>query len=369
MRLIRYKLKNSYDYKFKFDETKFARISLLVGDSGTGKTQFLYSIVNFFSQLISDNVFCDGEWDVDFEVSGVIYNYQLDVSHNQLDGAFIKHETLRICSEKELIFTRNENEILWHNNPLPKLSANATCFSLLKNENIIKPIYQNMRKILIRNFSGDALHENFRRFPAFPREGFFNEFTIEELALAPININFHDKMDFLKEKDISGFLKVVDLIRMAFPFIIEADVRSITSHRSVAARIFCIKEKNIGDWISCDTISSGMQKIFLLILDTYLLQESGVLLIDEYENSLGINAINFLPDLINSISQNCQFIITSHHPYIINNIPIESWKVFHRDGMNVHITEGAVLKEKYSHSNQEKFIQLINDPLYIGGIE
>ena len=76
-----------------------------------------------------------------------------------------------------------------------------------------------------------------------------------------------------------------------------------------------------------------MQKVFLLILDTILLQDAGILFIDEYENSLGISTINFFPDLIESTNQKCQFIITSHHPYIINRIPIESWKVFHRDGM------------------------------------
>jgi predicted ATPase len=112
-----------------------------------------------------------------------------------------------------------------------------------------------------------------------------------------------------------------------------------------------------------------MQKVFLLILDTILLQDSGILFIDEYENSLGISAINFFPDLIESTSQNCQFIITSHHPYIINRIPIESWKVFHRDGINVHITDGGNLKEKYSKSRQDHFVQLINDPLYNGGIQ
>ena len=56
-------------------------------------------------------------------------------------------------------------------------------------------------------------------------------------------------------------------------------------------------------------------------------------------------------------------------PYIINRIPIESWKVFHRDGMNVHITEGMQLKEKYSRSRQDHFVQLINDPIYNGGIQ
>jgi predicted ATPase len=191
--------------------------------------------------------------------------------------------------------------------------------------------------------------------------------TVEE-------IDFHNKLNILKRIDTDGFTKVIDLIKTAFPFIENADVLNISQvipafNVPIQTPVFCIKEKNISKWIPCNDISSGMQKLFLLILDTYLLRDIGILFIDEYENSLGINAINFLPDLINSISDNCQFIITSHHPYIINTIPIEAWKVFHRKGTDVNITPGKDLKEKYSKSKQEYFVQLINDPLYKGGIE
>jgi predicted ATPase len=182
-------------------------------------------------------------------------------------------------------------------------------------------------------------------------------------------------MYILQKLSPNDYDKVISFIRAAFPFIQDAGIQDIMKvlpnfQGALNTHVFCIKERHIDKWIACHNIniSSGMQKLFLLILDTFLLQDAGILLIDEYENSLGVSAINFLPDLIDSISQNCQFIITSHHPYIINNIRIESWKVFHRDGMNVHITDGAKLKEKYSKSRQDQFVQLINDPLYNGGI-
>ncbi len=37
-----------------------------------------------------------------------------------------------------------------------------------------------------------------------------------------------------------------------------------------------------------------MQKVLLILTDVFILPEGGVYIIDEYENSLGLNAIDFL---------------------------------------------------------------------------
>ena len=42
-------------------------------------------------------------------------------------------------------------------------------------------------------------------------------------------------------------------------------------------------------------------------------EEGCVYLIDEYENSLGVNAINFFPSVLFEAASKSQFIITSHH--------------------------------------------------------
>ena len=61
--------------------------------------------------------------------------------------------------------------------------------------------------------------------------------------------------------------------------------------------------------------------------------------------------------------------VTSHHPYIINNIPVRNWYVFHRKGNEVTVKHGDELISKYGKSKQEAFIQLLNDCFYIRGIE
>jgi AAA15 family ATPase/GTPase len=349
-------------------------VNLLVGDSGTGKTRFLNNIKNFFSQLVSDKVIFNGKWDVDFESDESIYNYKLYVAPSTKTPRerIINSEIL--SKDSKVIFKRVDGAITWNGKEMPKLSSDKTCFALLEDDEI-NSLYLNMKKIITRRFSGDELSKNFQLGTIVSNTPDnlvpLHIKTMGDLAVEPID--FHNKMYILQKILSDGYTKVINLIRTAFPFIEDASLQPMAQilpnfQGALHTHVFCIKERNIDRWISCHNISSGMQKLFLLILDTFLLQDAGILLIDEYENSLGISAINFLPDLIGSISQNCQFIITSHHPYIINNIPIESWKVFHRDGMNVNITDGKLLKEKYAASRQEHFMQLINDPLFNGGI-
>ncbi len=90
-------------------------------------------------------------------------------------------------------------------------------------------------------------------------------------------------------------------------------------------------------------------------------------MIDEYENSLGVNAIDFLPSMLLEYKSNEQFFITSHHPYLINQMPISSWYVLHREGAIVEIKFGEELEKRYGKSKQQAFIQLMNDSFYNTG--
>lgn len=116
-------------------------------------------------------------------------------------------------------------------------------------------------------------------------------------------------------------------------------------------------------------ISSGMKKVLLILTDLHILPEGGVYIIDEYENSLGLGAIDFFPQFILTFEKDVQFIVTSHHPYLINEIPPSSWYVFHRKGQHVSIRHGEELAAHFSKSKQQAFIQLINDPLFTKGVE
>ena len=45
--------------------------------------------------------------------------------------------------------------------------------------------------------------------------------------------------------------------------------------------------------------------------------DGSVILIDEFENSLGVNCLDEITEDVVKESRRLQFILTSHHPYII----------------------------------------------------
>jgi predicted ATPase len=128
--------------------------------------------------------------------------------------------------------------------------------------------------------------------------------------------------------------------------------------------VLVIREQESQQWVPVNELSSGMQKVLLILTDLFILPNHSIYIIDEYENSLGINAINFFPDFLLEFDKSIQFLITSHHPYIINQIPVKNWHVLHRDGTKVTIQQGDNVVARYGQSRQQAFIQLLNDPFY-----
>ena len=62
-----------------------------------------------------------------------------------------------------------------------------------------------------------------------------------------------------------------------------------------------------------------------------------------------------------------QFIITSHHPYIINNINLNNWKIITRKAGVIKNHNASQLN--IGKSKHEAFTQLINLDEYSDGIE
>jgi predicted ATPase len=104
------------------------------------------------------------------------------------------------------------------------------------------------------------------------------------------------------------------------------------------------------------------------IFEMALAPPGSVIIIDEFENSLGVNCMSDLARLI-SKRADCQMILTSHHPYIINNIPVDAWKLVTRKGGHVRVTSAQDIPEMQSASRLEAFTRLINLPQFEEGIQ
>jgi hypothetical protein len=67
-----------------------------------------------------------------------------------------------------------------------------------------------------------------------------------------------------------------------------------------------------------------------------------------------------LTDLILDESTDIQFILTSHHPYIINNIPWKTWQIVSKSGNKVKVRKASDIPELNTASSLDKFTQLVN---------
>lgn len=114
-------------------------------------------------------------------------------------------------------------------------------------------------------------------------------------------------------------------------------------------------------------ISSGMLKSLLQVAELYLCEDGAVILIDEFENSLGVNCMDELTEDLVASERDVQFIITSHHPYIINNIPYRNWKIVTRKAGTVVVKNAS--DYKIGQSKHDAFIQLLQLDEFTEGVE
>nr|VFJ92657.1 MAG: AAA domain-containing protein, putative AbiEii toxin, Type IV TA system [Candidatus Kentron sp. LFY] len=393
---------------WRLEKTDFDRLTLLVGASGVGKSRILEAILHlrqiagiFPLPFYSSN---GVEWNIGFstssghvcEWSGRFESGNPERKTSQLgflsiigniknEGSF-NLEFERVAIDGSSIVERRSEGILFKGKETVKLSRKKSVFDLLREEEEIKGIRDEFQKILFHDsgpnkglfniinpgMSFDVIADPEREFVTLggireSDDGIRNKFY---LAYANGLSVFDDIKGILMEvfpyiQDIRMELSRVKDIGFPANFFsqeVQEAWREIDSHFPRLQ----IKEIGVTDWIGEERISSGMLKTLLHIAELYLCADHSLILIDEFENSLGVNCIDEMTSTMLAPERNLQFILTSHHPYIINNIGPEYWKVVTRKGSVVTTRDAAALG--IGKSKHEAFIQLINREEYSEGV-
>lgn len=352
------------------------QLNLLVGVSGVGKTMSLKAI-RILAQIVTSGLSANGVawkvtfidesdreciWEGEFENLGMekklasfFDNQFLEVNEENIGNeARIISETV-IINNVELI-KRNKQEIIFNGKPTLKLSQTESVINLLKEENEITPIYQSFNKIIrSKTLTGGRIVE-------------FNKISTKFTSLETIQNSHLDtflKLALLSKHEPTVFNDIKDNFISIFPHIEDMCVQLIENNNNLPVQVsqfpfLHIKEKHIDRWIFPWELSNGMLKTLGIISDLYLLPAGSVLLIDELENSLGINCIDDIGDLL-SANSDIQLIVTSHHPYIINTIDMQYWKILTRQGSVVtgrKAQEFERLAKKSMHDNYTRLLEI-----------
>ncbi len=360
----------------------FSDLNLLVGISGAGKTSILKAISNL--KRITNGASVNGvKWDVEFltndhvryhwlgefegkKARSPIKNDKDEVNSNDGENKVsIIRETL--LKDQEVLIERNQEVIEFKHSKTPKLPSYLSCIELFNQEEDVFPVRQEFNKMIFNSLKFNSSYSAVDKILENDEYAEYN--SLSELQSSQLRISdkllityqkYPDTFEIIKRKFLDIFPQVEDL-KIEFLEPLKLGDLFVSSTPMVLfeepPRIQ-IKEKNSHVWILDPNISSGMIKSLMFLATIELSAAGSVILIDEFENSLGVNCLDTLTEDLLVNYRDLQFIITSHHPYIINNISPAYWKIVTRKGGVIKVNNAADFH--ISKTRQKAFIDLIN---------
>mgnify|MGYP000479810266 CR=1 FL=1 len=366
--------------QWKLSKTSFEKLTLLVGASGVGKTQILRaihalkeiskgeSINGIFWRVNFNTATGDSfDWEGEFEEKDVpVFDTEEDESVEKTSKIVFE----KIYKNSELLVDREQDKIVFKGSETIKLTREKSLLSHLE-EDFINEMKDEIGKIQLSDHS-DSLREPFK-INLFNANKLAKKYsTLTKIRQADLDIRVKlflayksEKKTFsrIKERFIDIFPQVED-IKIA-PIEFEEDDDVLPFMREYP--FIQIKEIGVPKWVRQNMISSGMFRSLIHISQLYLSAEGTLFLIDEFENSLGINCIDELTSDILQSRRSLQFILTSHHPYIINSISFKNWKLVTRTEGIVHTRNATELN--LGKSKHDAFMQLLQLEEYQTGSE
>lgn len=337
-------------------ELSLDRLTLLVGASGVGKTQILHALLDI-ARIAKGASYNGVEWNVTFQIGDSNYEWEGEfeaVQENDISYFEKIENNYTILREKltvgqEVLLDRNKTKIIFDNKQTVKLDVSKSAVELLKEEEKISPIYKGLSQIYRLDNENRGI-----RISARENEPIKDIATVQNSrVLSPI-----EKLFALRKNGFGEFETIKELFKEIFPLVEDIDFSKERFFDGTSFPILKIKEKNVDSWILQNEISSGMFRTLSQITILSLAKDGDIILIDEFENGLGVNCIDKLAEQILAPENDIQIIITSHHPYIINNIPFKKWKIVTRNASDVRVLNAADLNIG-EHSRHEAFLQLV----------
>ncbi|BBC26294.1 AAA family ATPase [Pseudanabaena sp. ABRG5-3] len=383
MKINDFNFKNN-NQNWHLEKTYFDNLNLLVGASGVGKTRILkalYLICNVAQGEVQmlENV----EWSIDFSHLGKKYRWELKAlnptektfSNEQNQSEIVDEKLIIFAEDNELIeiLHRTKTESTLNKSQIPKLKRTESAITLLAEEESIAPIADAFKRFIFNEtLQNVEISIGFDPSSLTP-----SPFLNSQLRLINTDHNASTKaLEKFKETSIhfATILKAYYLkeyFPQTFDEIKKSYIEIFPSVKNIRVTVNKQSDKNYNllleiqehgseNWIPQYRISSGMYVTLTYLIEITTAPEGSVFVVDEFENSLGINCMPQLTDFILDKSPNLQFILTSHHPYIINNIPWKTWQLVSRTNGTIRTRKAVDIPELNTASSLDKFTQLIN---------
>ncbi|MBQ6887379.1 MAG: ATP-binding protein [Lachnospiraceae bacterium] len=341
----------------------FEDITLLVGLSGVGKTQILNAVEYSLSLAVSKDIimrpYCVN---MGIEIDGDVYEWSYKINGIEKEELLFENQEEyciqyeKLIKNRDVIFERcNEDIRVMGYDRVPQPKKDESLLSQYSEDEEFEKLISGIRKLYSVEMElavrGGIKSDNFNKLKARVVETIKkgNNVPFKTFSHLPAAIKIYIVKCYYK--DI--YIKIFEAVKELFMEIEDIDVVEDEDRE-----MYLVAIQVYGKKLLQHDISNGMLKTIYYIVELFTMSDDSLVLIDEFENGLGVNCIDLLSEILLYERKDLQFIITSHHPKIINGIEQNRWKIIDRDGTIVKNSNS----DKYGigNSQHEAYFNLIN---------
>lgn len=339
-------------------------ITLLVGLSGVGKTQILNAIEYSLKLAVNKNLRLEPyNTTLCFQIGEEVYVWSYRIQQDHTEDIFESKEIKYFFAYEKLqnikgdiLMQRTSDTIQvtgYDKVPTPK--KDESLLVQYSEDAFVKPIISEMLKLypieIEMDVRGAIAQESFNMFKAKIKESFKEneKQPFEKFSHLPVPLKIYITKEYYPQMYAQIFSAVKELFM---------EINSIDIVEDPDREIYMVAIDVYGKRLLQHEISNGMLKTIYYIVELITMSKNSLVLIDEFENGLGVNCIDVLAELLLGERRDLQFVITSHHPKIINQISNKKWKIIERDIATVK----NFTAEEYGimHSQHDAYFNLIN---------
>lgn len=339
-------------------------ITLLVGLSGVGKTQILNAIDYSLSLAVNKNLHLEPyEASLCFQIDNkeYIWSYRIEQDYDEdiIESKEVKcvftYEKLEQDNNEVVMLRTTDTIYVMGYDKIPTPKRDESLLVQYSEDKFIRPIISEMLKLypieIDMDVRGAIGRESFNMFRVKIEESMKNDKLppFEKFSHLPVPIKLYITKEYYPQMYAQIFSAVKELFM---------EINSIEIVEDTLREVYMVAIEVYGKKLMQHEISNGMLKTIYYVVELITMSKNSLVLIDEFENGLGVNCIDVLAEILLNQRNDLQFIITSHHPKIINQISNKKWKIIERDIATV-INATA---EEYgiAHSQHDAYFNLIN---------
>lgn len=311
-------------------------VTLLVGLSGVGKTQILNAVEYSLSLAVDkDMILHPYRVGMGILVGEDHYEWYYEINYASEDELIIDEERKfefsyeKLVRNGEIILERNKEQVsILGYDKVPQPKRDESLILQYSEDEKFEEFISGIRKLYSVEIElavrGGIRSESFSRLKSKVDDMIKNDRKVEFKSFSHLPVAI--KLYIAKRYFHKLYIEIFEVVKELFIEIEDIDVveDSIREMYLVSIQVY-------GKKLLQHDISNGMLKTIYYIVELFTMSEDSLVLIDEFENGLGVNCIDVLSELMLSQRKDLQFIITSHHPKIINAIYEGKWRIIDRD--------------------------------------